>query len=285
MAASEAKKSFAHQLAEIWFHGLEIVQSIWIWLLIGILVSAAIDTVMPDAWLEAIGNWGLLPAMFLVLMISVPLYVCATASVPIAAALVYGGIPPAAALVFLMAGPATNVTTIGAVYSRFGWRTLFVYLATIIVGSMLFAWFFDWLLTANVVKDVAHHHDHQAWWSIASAIIMLAMMVYFAWEEVARRLRRPLESTVEFPVITIPVEGMTCSSCVGRLEKALSECDEIESVQVQLNPGLATIIGKIQPTKIHAIVRELGFVSQPEESAAIHTDNRSAQSGIEERAR
>jgi uncharacterized membrane protein YraQ (UPF0718 family)/copper chaperone CopZ len=264
------ENSFSQKLAEIWFHGLEIVQSIWIWLAIGILVSAAIDTVMPDAWLETVGSWGLLPAMFLVLLISTPLYVCATASVPIAAALVYGGLPPAAALVFLMAGPATNITTMGAVQSRFGWRTLFVYLTTITLGSMLFAWLFDWLLTANVVKNVTHQHDHQAWWSIASAAILLLMMVYFAWDEVARRLRRPLETTDGGPAITIPVEGMTCGSCVGRLEKALRDCDDIDSAQVQLNPGLATIVGKVEPAKVHAIVQELGFVSDPEQAAAVH---------------
>lgn len=162
------------KLVEIWLHGSEIVQSIWIWLAIGILVSAAIEVVIPDTWLETIGSWGLLPAMLLVLVISIPLYVCATASVPIAAAFVNGGLPPAAALVFLVAGPATNITTMGAVQSRFGWRTLVVYLTTITLGSMLSAWLFDWLLTAKVVENVIHHHHHQNWWSIASAFGIVA---------------------------------------------------------------------------------------------------------------
>ena len=272
---------FVHKLAEIWFHGLEIVQSIWIWLVIGILVSAAISTVLPESWLETVGSWGLLPAMFLVLLISLPLYVCATASVPIAAALVYGGIPAAAALVFLMAGPATNITTIGSIYSRFGWRTMVVYLSTIIVGSMVFAWFFDWLLTASVVKNVDHHHHHQTWWSIGSAMIMLAMMVYFAWDDVTRRLRHtPDSSNDEVPVMTIRVDGMTCGSCVGRLEKALRECKDIESAQVQLNPGQAVIKGEVKPDKIHEIVQELGFVSYPGQSFGDNSSHPTIETGV-----
>jgi uncharacterized protein len=74
------------------------------------------------------------------LVISLPLYVCATSSVPIAAVLVAGGLPPSAALVFLMAGPATNIAAIGAILSPVRhWATTSIYLVTIIVGSILFA--------------------------------------------------------------------------------------------------------------------------------------------------
>ena len=270
---SEKRTGVGEKLAEIWYHGLEIVQSIWVWLAIGILVSAAIDTIVPDAWLETIGSWGLLPAMFLVLLISIPLYVCATASVPIAAAFVNGGLPPAAALVFLMAGPATNITTMGAVQSRFGWRTLVVYLTTITLGSMLFAWLFDWLLTAQVAKNVDHHHDHQNWWSIASAVVLLLMMAYFAWQDVTRRLWHPGKAVDGKPAMTISVDGMTCGSCVGRLEKALRNCEGIESAQVQLNPGVATIVGQADPAEVHAIIKELGFVSYPANEADLYDEN------------
>ena len=70
------------------------------------------------------------------LLLSIPLYVCATASVPIAAALVSSGLSPAAALVFLMAGPATNISTIGVIYGRFGLKSVVVYLFAILVGSI-----------------------------------------------------------------------------------------------------------------------------------------------------
>ena len=88
------------------------------------------------------------------LAVSLPLYVCATASVPIAAALVANGMPAGAALVFLMAGPATNVATIGAIYRGLGVRSLAVYLATIIVGSMTAAVAFDFVIDARPALGV-----------------------------------------------------------------------------------------------------------------------------------
>ncbi len=163
----------------IWLHGLDIIRSIWVWLVIGVFVSALIQTAIPDDWLKSVGSWGLWPAMLLMLLISVPLYVCATASVPIAAAIVQGGFPPAAALVFLIAGPATNITTIGAIYSRFGWRVLSVYLGTIVGGSLIFASLFDWLITTTVVGSSVSVHDHQSWWAVGAAIVILMLIGYF----------------------------------------------------------------------------------------------------------
>ena len=115
---------------------LEILRSIWGWLVVGILISAAIDIWVPDAVWAHVAAWGGLGAALTALVISLPLYVCATASVPIAAALVAGGMPAGAALVFLMAGPATNAATVGALFRAFGGRVLAVYLGTLIVGSM-----------------------------------------------------------------------------------------------------------------------------------------------------
>ena len=107
--------------SELWSHAMEVLQSIWLWLLIGVVVSALIGTLGFETVIKQVGGYGLLPAMLLMLAIAIPLYVCATASVPIAAALVSSGLPPAVALVFLMAGPATNLTTMGAIRKRFGW--------------------------------------------------------------------------------------------------------------------------------------------------------------------
>ena len=78
------------------------------------------------------GIWG----MLLMLAISLPMYVCATASVPLAASLIVAGMSPGSALVLLMAGPTTNVATMGAIYRAFGQRVLAVFLGTVIVMSI-----------------------------------------------------------------------------------------------------------------------------------------------------
>ena len=80
-------------------------------------------------------GWGLVGAYLGALIFSLPLYVCATASVPIAAALVSAGLPSGAALVFLMAGPATNAATLGAIHRAFGKKVTVSYLGTLVLGS------------------------------------------------------------------------------------------------------------------------------------------------------
>lgn len=171
-------------------HSVELLRSIWRWLLFGVFVSAAITSFVPTGMLSEFGGGSPFAAMLVTLVIALPLYVCATASVPIAAALVASGLPVGAALVFLMAGPATNVATIGAVYRTLGRRALVVYLSTVIVGSIVCGWLFGFLIEANTVIT-AHTHDTSNWWSTASAVLLLAMICWFALQEAKRFVSRP----------------------------------------------------------------------------------------------
>ncbi|NIM61216.1 MAG: hypothetical protein GTO30_06030, partial [Acidobacteria bacterium] len=113
--ASPDGRATGRGLREMIRHALEIVRTIWFWIVVGIFASAAITVWVPQSAFEAVTGRGPIVPVLLALVVSLPLYVCATASVPIAAALVAGGFPAGAALVFLMAGPATNVATMGAI--------------------------------------------------------------------------------------------------------------------------------------------------------------------------
>ena len=167
-------------------HSLELLHSVWRWLLVGAVVSAAIETFMPTGGLSGFAAYGDLPAMFVTLAIAVPLYICATASVPIAAALVASGLPVGAALVFLMAGPATNVATIGAVYRMLGRRALGIYLTTVIVGSIGAGWLFGFLVEGRA-NSISHLHEQNTWWSTMSAIVLLVLFGWFGLEEARQR--------------------------------------------------------------------------------------------------
>ena len=165
--------------------GLEVIHSIWRWLLLGILISALIETVLPADTIGDLAITNGLWAMLVTLVIAVPLYICATASVPIAAALVAAGMPTGTALVFLIAGPATNTATLGAVFRTLGGKSLATYLATVITGSLLCGWAFDAVLETGSTRSL-HAHGSSNWWSIASAIILLAMFVRFAYQELQK---------------------------------------------------------------------------------------------------
>ncbi len=130
----------------------DLLGAIDLWILAGVVVAALIPVLLPadffasQAWSQ--GIWG----MLVMLAIALPLYVCTTGSVPIAASLIAAGLPAGSALVFLMAGPATNVATFGAVYRTLGSRILVIYLATVITLSLGFGLLFEGLIQAPAVS-------------------------------------------------------------------------------------------------------------------------------------
>jgi len=246
--------------ADLLEHSLELLRSIWGWLVLGILVSAAIEVFVPPQAMESLSMFGGLVAMLVTLAIALPLYVCATASVPIAAALVASGLPTGAALVFLMAGPATNVATLGALFRALGGKALTVYLATIIIGSIACGWAFGFVIDTSQMP-IGLGHEMHTWWTVASAVVLVALLARFAWDD-ALRLKKgwttPAES-MSGPRIKIGVQGMTCNNCVAKLERQLIADDQIDSATVTLEPGLAVVHGRANEARIRNIVERAGF--------------------------
>ena len=248
-------------------YALSLLQSIWVWLAIGIVASAAIEQFIPPGALEKLGAGGGLPAMLLALVIGMPMYVCTTASVPVAAALVHNGFPPGAAMVFLISGPATNVATMGAIYRALGGRTLAKYLTTIAVGSLAFGVLFN-LLVDPATAAVAHMHQHHSWWAIACAVAVVALMAWFAVEDVQRWLHkrraasadeRGTPEAVGVRRVEVDVHGMTCGSCVARLERVLGREAGVSGVSVTLQPGRAVVDGNVSEPRVRELVAEAGF--------------------------
>jgi hypothetical protein len=106
------------------------------WFFLGLLLAGLITVLIPDDLFSRYLGSGL-PAMLLMLAVGIPLYICATASTPIAAALILKGVSPGAALVFLLAGPATNMASITVLLGTMGKRATVIYLAAIAVCSVL----------------------------------------------------------------------------------------------------------------------------------------------------
>jgi hypothetical protein len=113
----------------------DILSDVGIWFLAGVLLAGIITAVVPAGFIEENLGRGLIP-MLIMLAASMPMYVCATSSTPIAAALVLKGLSPGAALVFLLAGPATNAASIAMVAKILGRRGTVVYLAAIALCSI-----------------------------------------------------------------------------------------------------------------------------------------------------
>lgn len=138
---------------------VDFLQDISKWLVIGLLVAAVLSAIIPaDFFVAFIGNRYL--EMLIVLAVSIPLYVCATGSIPIAGMLMLKGLSPGAALVFLMAGPATNVATITVIRKTLGAKTMCSYLFSVITGAVLFGLLTNYLLPQNWFITNCHTNPH-----------------------------------------------------------------------------------------------------------------------------
>jgi len=154
-----------------------LLQDIAFPLLVGLLLGALITVAIPENLSAILLEYSWL-SYFVVILIAVPMYVCATASLPIAAGLMLAGVSPGAAFVFLSAGPATNTVTIGVVKKMLGTRTLFIYLGTIIAGSAVFGFGLDYVLRDVSIKEMIHIHEDFSLVTIASTAIMWGLILY-----------------------------------------------------------------------------------------------------------
>jgi copper chaperone CopZ len=224
----------------------DILAAIDLWLIVGILLAAAITAAVPPDYLQGMAWTQGIGGMLLVLVIALPLYVCTTSSVPIAASLIAAGMPVGSALVFLMAGPATNVATIGAVYRTLGLRVLLIYLGTVIVSSILFGLTFDFIISQDQTAMDAHEHSERAWWESASALLLIGLMSYLLLRRALGRMQRGAGFSEEEAIsaLVMQVDGMTCQHCVANVRQALESQERVDKVVIDLSSGRVQVAGE-----------------------------------------
>lgn len=226
-------------------------------LITGIILATIITLAIPDSLFESYLTNPFLN-MLIVLVASIPLYVCATGSVPIAAALLLKGLSPGAAFVFLMAGPATNAATITVLWRSLGKRTTIIYVGSITVLSLLFGWiidayFMDLMGMAQNLSDHVHGSDY-SWISNGSAVVLIANLIFV---EASKLRTKKVE--VNAMEKAYKVEGMTCNHCKANVERSLKEIDKVEQVQVDLDNGIALVQGQVEDLDIKSKIEEIGY--------------------------
>ncbi|RJG47876.1 SO_0444 family Cu/Zn efflux transporter [Motilimonas pumila] len=172
------------------FAATDLVRDISLWLLVGLFFAALVETYVATDYLAQWGDsiW----AMLLMVAISVPMYICATASTPIAAGLLLSGISPGAVLVFMMAGPATNVATLGVVGKELGKRALLAYLVGVIGMAIVFGLLTNYLVAefGFVVAPISAM-DHALlphWLTISSSVLLAGLMLRVGWQKLSLKL-------------------------------------------------------------------------------------------------
>ncbi|MCF6331469.1 MAG: SO_0444 family Cu/Zn efflux transporter [Sulfurimonas sp.] len=174
-----AKSKFSLKKAFIYAFGTllkDIAKPLFWGLVLGAIITIAIPQNLSDILIKY--SWS---SYLIAIAIAVPMYICATASLPIAAALMLSGVSAGAAFVFLSAGPATNTVTIGVVKKMLGTKSLYIYLGSIIFGSILFGLGLDYIFDINEIdaKSLIHIHEEVSALEILSSVILWGLMLFF----------------------------------------------------------------------------------------------------------
>jgi len=226
-------------------------------LLVGLLIAGVISAAVPRNYFADLVPPGILQIL-IVMLLGIPVYVCATASIPLAYAMILSGVSPGAVLAFLMTGPATNAATIATVWKVMGRRTTAIYLASMIAGALIGGLILDRFLTSEdiVGRTAVGWMIPPAVKHVSAVILLLVLSVAVAYplaERFSRRKEAPPGAMV------LKIHGMTCTGCAASVRRALLECPGVESAQVDLSGGTAVVQGKDADFEVLAgAVRAIG---------------------------
>ncbi len=243
---------------------VDMLQDLGKWLTIGLLIAAGITAFVPSTVFDLLGEYYILNIL-IVLLLSIPMYICSTGSIPIALSLLMKGISPGAALIFLMAGPATNVATLAVVRKVLGTRTTIFYLLSIICGAIGFALLIDfmlpkeWFLSTLSPIDASCGGCHSAaWWQTTCSILFVLLLI----NAYILKFRNGSSHTHEVETIStqrFKVVGMRCNHCKANAEKAIAALPNVTSVSAELTSGVIEVEGNVSSEDVCAAVKALGF--------------------------
>jgi copper chaperone CopZ len=183
------------------------------------------------------------------------------------------GLSPGAALVFLMAGPATNTATMAVIGKAIDRKTLAIYMVTIIGSAMLFGYLTNLLLPREWFAHLpGMHGEHQheilpRWLQVSSAIVLAGLILHGYIRKLIenKNLKKPSEMAEATKQIKVRVEGMTCNHCKMNVEKSILKLEGIEGAVADPDTSEVVISGSdVSLERIRAAVEDIGYAFKGE---------------------
>ncbi len=262
--AEGAQPSTLNTQLKIWrvlkYAYYDMLRDIGLRLLIGLVIAALIQVAVPDEFFLSFGSQPLLQ-MLVILVIAIPMYICSTGSIPVAAALMMKGLSPGAALVMLMAGPAVNLASILVVHKSMGRRFTAIYLTTIIVFSVLFGL----LINATGINFTLGIQDaccmstsalpspfKMVCATVLTLLIIFALMMKLFSKFTAKKALDP-------DVTIYRVEDMHCSHCEAAVVRAVEGVSGVETAKASASANTLTVKGPATEEAIRTAVEGIGY--------------------------
>lgn len=263
--AEPEKVSFVGKCINALRYGfVDLVGSIGSWLVIGLIVAALITVYVPSDFFSVLGKAPLL-SMIAALVIAVPMYVCATGSIPIAMSLMLKGLSPGTAFVLLMAGPAVNFASFTLISREMGRKSAAIYLCSIIAGALTFGLIIDYLMPSQwftIAMDAhqAHGSHGISWFPLScSAVLILLLIAVFIRNHKHNRSHITTDSMTKKYQVT----GMNCPHCRASVDRSIAAVEGVTTVDVNLSDGIATVEGEHNPDDVIKAVQAAGFEISP----------------------
>ncbi len=235
---------------------IELAEDMGKWLLIGVLLGGILTVAIPQNFLTRHLSQ---PALhfLIILVIAVPLYVCATGSIPIAAALIGKGFTPGAALVFLIAGPATNTVTISFVLSRLGRKALVIYLFSIVSVSICMGLLFNavWQRLGGDIHLVMPHGQMLPWALMAASGIILFLLIARGFFPIGRNRKEKTEKMK----YQLHVPDMTCRHCEMTIESSLRTVPGVGQIRIDLQTKMVGVDGEANLEDVRKAIEAAGY--------------------------
>ncbi len=256
----DSDKKGKREFKDIFSYGFKVLPSeIAQWLFIGVAAGGLISALIPHDFASAYLTTPFLH-YFVILLISVPLYVCATGSIPIAASLLMKGILPGAVLAFLIAGPATNTVTLSFVYKKLGLKVAVIYLISIVLTSIGLGIIFDMLISELKMSPVSSHvhgEDDTGMITLLSGVLLLLLLLNSRYDLISKfRINRG--ENME----KISVKDMTCNHCRMTIENSLKNIEGIGKLEVLVDQKEVRYNGNAESDLVKKIIKEAGFTPE-----------------------
>ena len=242
---------------------VDMVGSVGGWLVIGLIVAALITVTVPESFFTPLSDNRLL-AMLAVVAVAVPMYVCATGSIPIAMSLMMKGLSPGIAFVMLMAGPAANFASVMILSRTNGRRATAIYIASVVATAIGFGLVIDCLLPQSWFalpmsgSGACHSAEAIGWFPKVCGILLTLLLGYTLI--VQRLIRRRRNKNIEKQMNKdYRIKGMNCPHCSATVERTIRGLEGVEEVSVDLAKGVAHVKGSVDDEVLARAVELAGF--------------------------
>lgn len=264
-------KNFFNFISQIIHYGfITLPREIAKTLIFGVVIASIITTFIPPGIITNFLNIGILQ-IFVAILVGIPIYVCATASIPIALSLIYLGASPGSALAFLISGPATNIATISIVKQFLGKKAVVIYILTMVFSALFFGITFDYIvnyfpsLNISVIPTIEHEHPifHNPVKVLSliffSLILVLGIFNIDPWAYIKRSKKQIHQNDL---YIKVKINGMTCSHCVQRITLLLKSITNVVDINISLEDKTAIIYGTPSLEDINKVLKNEGYSAE-----------------------